>query len=112
MRVSFSLLAALVAPSLAEQLDVRGGGWGEGEGEGGVTTDVVYTTSMWGTFSCGLSTQLLLLSITIFGLFADTFESNRLPYHENHNGARHYQRIYGIHHLDNRGNRLRRRLRQ
>lgn len=46
MRSYISLLAALVVPALAEQLDVRGGGGDDGWGSG-TTTDVIYTTSMW-----------------------------------------------------------------
>lgn len=52
MRSYISFLAALAAPALAEQLDVRGGG-GDGWGSG-VTTDVIYTTSMRTSFSQAL----------------------------------------------------------
>lgn len=49
MKAYFSLLVALVAPSLAEQVEVRGGGGDDGWGGGGsgTTTDVIYTTSRW-----------------------------------------------------------------
>lgn len=49
MKGYFSLLALVVGPALAEELDPRGGG-GEGGGKGGggyTTTAVAYTTSKY-----------------------------------------------------------------
>lgn len=49
MKAYLSLLLAIVAPSLADELQVRGGGgddgWGGGGGGWGTTTEIIYTTS-------------------------------------------------------------------
>lgn len=73
MKAYLSLLWAIVAPSLADEIWARGGGGGDGWGGGGgggwgTTTEIIYTTSkllninfhFHRTFSRGLSTTLYL----------------------------------------------------
>lgn len=72
MKAYLSLLVAIVAPAVAEELQARGGGgegggyggggqptttWGAGGGGYSTTTDVVYTTSMHTRF---ISSWLLM----------------------------------------------------
>lgn len=64
MKAYLSLLLAIVAPSLANELQARGGGgddgWGGGGGGGwGTTTEIIYTTSKLFNLNFSFSSYLL-----------------------------------------------------